>query len=344
MHKEFKEAKRRFKLDLQLFADDITRIQDVIQPEVFTDYTIQRTMELSNLIQSGIAENNKEFDRLASGPNTLVNMPYWEDLTGEPEVMDDTGETKPGKIKANKDVARKLAFVKSYGANALSAMLSGDDPMGAIANLFSSYWARQYQQILLSTLDGVFEAENMKEKVHDITAETGGKALISGSTFIDATQKMGDAKDLLTGVMMHSAVEAFLAKLQLIEYEETKDKSIRIPYFMNKRVIVDDAMTFDSETGTAVAYLFGQGAIAWGNGSHPDIQQTEVVRKGLSLAGEDILVNRRLAILHPRGVKWTEANVEKTFPKFTELEDGANWERVYEPKAVRIVKFMFKID
>lgn len=81
-----------------------------------------------------------------------------------------------------------------------------------------------------------------------------------------------------------------------------------------------------------------------GNGSHPDIQQTEVVRKGLSLAGEDILVNRRLPLLHPRGVKWTETNVAKAFPSFTELEDGDNWSRVYESKAVRIVKFMFKID
>lgn len=334
----------KFKMDLQLFADDITRIQDVIQPEVFTPYTIQRTMELSALIQSGIAENNKEFDKLASGPNTLINMPFWDDLTGDPEVMDDKGETIPGKITANKDVARKLAFVKSYGANALSAMLSGDDPMKAIADLFGAYWSRQYQQMLLSTLDGVFSATNMASKVHDITSLTGGKELINGRTFIDATQKMGDAKDLLTGVMLNSAVEAYLAKNDLIEYKEESQGSIRVPYFMGKRVIVDDAMTFDTVTGSAEAYLFGKGAIAWGNGNHPDIQQSEVVRKGLSLAGEDILVNRRLAILHPRGVKWTETNVNGAFPTFEELEDGANWNRVYEPKAVRIVKFMFKID
>ncbi len=321
----------------------ITRIADVIQPEVFTPYTIQRTMELSALIQSGIAENNSQFDTLCGGPNTLINMPFWDDLTGEPEVMKDEGETAPGKITANKDVARKMAWVKSYGANALSAMLSGDDPMKAIADLFSAYWNRQYQQMLLSVLEGVFNSAKMKEKVHDISAKTDASALISGKTFIDATQLMGDAKDLLTGVMIHSAVEAFLAKNDLIEYKEESQGKIRIPYFMGKRVIVDDAMTFDTVTGAAEAYLFGAGAIAWGNGSHPDIQQTEVVRKGLSLAGEDILVNRRLAILHPRGVKWTEASVAGTFPTFGELENGTNWERVYEPKAVRVVKYVFKI-
>lgn len=321
-----------------------TRIQDVIQPEVFTPYSIQRTMELSALIQSGIAENSPEFDQLASGPNTLINMPFWDDLTGNPEVMDDTGDTVPGKIQANKDVARKLAFVKSYGANALSAKLSGDDPMGAIADLFAGYWNRQYQQMLLSTLDGVFDASNMSGKVHDITALEGGKEFINGRSFIDATQKMGDAKDLLTGVMMHSAVEAHLAKLDLIEYKEDSQGNIRAPFFLGKRVIVDDSLPFDTVTGASTTYLFGQGAIALGNGSHPDIQQTEVVRKGLSLAGEDILVNRRLPILHPRGVKWTEDSVAGTFPTFTELETGSNWSRVYEPKAIRIVKFNGKID
>lgn len=321
-----------------------TRIQDVIQPEIFTPYSIQRTMELSALIQSGIAENNRQFDQLASGSNTLINMPFWDDLTGEPEVMDDEGETEPGKITANKDVARKLAFVKSYGANALSAMLSGDDPMRAIADLFSAYWSRQYQQILLSTLDGIFSASNMSDKVHDITSQTGDAALISGRTFLDAIQKMGDAKDLLTGVMIHSATETYLAKNDLIEYKEDSQGKVRIPYFMGKRVIVDDSIAFDTQTGASEAYLFGAGAIAWGNGSHPNILQTEVVRKGLSLAGEDILVNRRVSILHPRGVKWTEASVDKTFPTFDELETGTNWERVYDPKAIRIVKFMFKTE
>lgn len=322
----------------------ITRLQDVIQPEVFTPYSIQRTMELSELIKSGIAQNTSEFDKLASGPNTLINMPFWDDLTGDPEVMNDEGETTPGKIVANKDVARKMAWTKSYGANALSAMLSGDDPMKAIADLFASYWSRQYQQMLLSILDGVFAASNMTDKVHDISAETGDTALIGGRTFLDAVQKMGDAKDLLTGVMLNSAIETYLAKNDLIDYKEESQGKVRIPYFMGKRVIVDDSMPFDTQTGVGVSYLFGGGAIAWGNGSHPDIQQTEVVRNGLSLAGEDILVNRRLPLLHPRGVKWTEDSVEKAFPSFTELEAGDNWSRVYEPKAIRIVKFQFKID
>ncbi|SCL85084.1 major capsid protein [Sporanaerobacter sp. PP17-6a] len=323
---------------------DITRVADVIQPEVFTPYTINRTMELSALIQSGIAENDKQFDELASGPNLTANMPFWNDLTGDIEIMDDTGESQPGNIGSDKDVARKLGFVKSFGANALTSLLSGDDPMRAIADLFAAYWDRQYQSVLLSILDGIFAAANMSDKVHDITAETGDAALINGRTFLDAVQKMGDAKDLLTGVMIHSATENYLAKNDLIEYVQESQGKVRVPYFMNKRVIVDDSIAFDTATGASEAYLFGAGAIAWGNGSHKDIKETEVVRNGLSLAGEDILVNRRLSILHPRGVKWVEpaAGLTKKFPNLTELATGTNWTRVYEPKKIRIVKFVFK--
>ena len=325
---------------------ETTRIGDIIQPEVFTPYTIQKTMEKSALIQSGIAENTAEFDALASGPNTLINMPYWNDLTGDAEVMNDTDETMPGKITASKDVARKLAFTKSWAANGLAALLSGDDPMGAIADRVADYWTRWYQQILLSILEGVFASSTMADKIHNISNQQGNAALISGKTFLDAAQKMGDAKDLLVAVMMNSAVETYLAKNNLIEYLPDSEGKPYIRQFLGKRVIVDDSMPFVTQNGNkiGVAYLFGYGAIAWGNGTHPDIIQTEVVRKGLSLAGEDVLVNRRLPLLHPRGVKWIETNVEGNFPTLEELEEGSRWERVYEPKAIRIVKFVFKVE
>lgn len=321
-----------------------TRIQDVIQPEIFTQYVIQRTMELSELISSGIVQNDALFDALASGPNTLVNMPFWNDLTGESEIMKDDGDLTPGKITSGKDVAKKHGRANAWGANGLSALLSGDDPMGAIANLVANYWSRDMQRILLKTLEGVFKASSMSGKIHDISGEAGEGALISGESFIDAGQVMGDAKDSLTGVMMHSAVEAYLAKRQLIEYVQEAGQSTRVGYFMNKRVIVDDAMAYNTSTKTGEAYLFGNGAVALGNGSHPNIIPTEVDRNKMSSSGEDFLINRRIFILHPRGVKWTEKSVSDVFATNAEIATGTNWERVFEPKAIRVVKFKFKIE
>ncbi|MFS8651914.1 MAG: coat protein, partial [Caldibacillus sp.] len=135
-----------------------TRLQDIIQPEIFTEYVVQRTTEKSALVQSGIVERNAEFDALASGPNTLINMPFWNDLTGDAEVIRDEGNLTAGKITSGKDVARKQGRARMWGASGLSALLSGDDPMRAIADLVADYWIRQDQKMLLATLEGIFNS------------------------------------------------------------------------------------------------------------------------------------------------------------------------------------------
>src|SRR5690625_4521520 len=100
-----------------------TRIADVIQPEIFTPYTIQRTMELSALVQSGIVENNAEFNALAGGANKLIHLPFWNDLgNDESQVMRDQGDMDVGKITSDEDIARKHARVNAWGANGLSAL------------------------------------------------------------------------------------------------------------------------------------------------------------------------------------------------------------------------------
>lgn len=140
---------------------------------------------------------------------------------------------------------------------------------------------------------------------------------------------------------MHSAVESELVKQDLIEYVPQSEQGKPIGYFLGKRVIVDDSMPFVTATGVSEVYIFGQGAIALGNGTHPNIVETEVARNALAFSGEETLINRKVFVLHPRGVAWQEGGVANQFPTNAELKAGARWKRVYEPKAVRIVKFKF---
>src|SRR5690606_29878325 len=243
------------------------KISDVIVPEVFNPYVVQRTMELSALFESGIAQRTQEFDRLASVGARTVQMPFWGDLSGDDEVLDDNNALTPGKIQADKDEAVILRRGRAWGANDLAANLAGDDPMRAIADLVAAYWARRYQAALISTLQGVFASPSMAELVHDISGQTGDAAVISAKTTVDAAQKLGDAKSQLTAIVMHSATEAALAKQDLIEYVKPSTGSIEVPTFLGKRVIVDDGVPFDSATGTYTTYLFGPGAIAYGEGN-----------------------------------------------------------------------------
>ena len=209
-----------------------TKIADVIIPEIFNPYVVQRTMELSALVQSGIVQNTEEFDRLASAPTMVVNMPYWNDLTGEDEVLDDQNALTPGKITAGQDQAVIIRRGRAWGANDLAANLAGDDPMRVIADLVASYWARRMQAALIATLDGVFASPSMAGNVHDISGEADDDAKINGSAFIDAIQKLGDAKTQLTGILMHSAVEAALAKQDLIETIQPSDGSPEVNTYL----------------------------------------------------------------------------------------------------------------
>ena len=319
-----------------------TKIADVIVPEVFNPYVIQRTMELSAIFESGIAQRTQEFDRLAGEAARTVQMPFWGDLAGDDEVLDDNQALTPGKIQAQKDEAVILRRGRAWGANDLAANLAGDDPMRAIGDLVAAYWARRYQAALVSTLTGVFASASMADLVHDISGEEGENAVISAKTTVDAAQRLGDAKSQLTAIIMHSATEAVLAKQDLIEYIQPSTGSIEVPTFLGKRVIVDDGVPFDSETGAYTTYLFGPGAVAYGEGNPVGFVPTETDRD--SLAGEDYLINRRTFILHPRGVRFTSANVAGVSPSNAELANGNNWTRVYEPKAIRIVKFVHKLE
>ena len=69
-------------------------------------------------------------------------------------------------------------------------------------------------------------------------------------------------------------------------------------------------------------------------------KETEVGRDALKGIGIDYLVSRRAFLLHPRGVRFKAASVAGITPSNSELAAKANWERVYEPKDIRIVKMV----
>lgn len=325
------------KINLQLFAAK-TKIEDIIVPEVFNKYVIERTAELSALYQSGIVSHTPELDALASAGGKLINMPFWSDLTGEDEVLSDTEPLETDKITTGQDQAVLLMRGKAWKANDLAKALSGDDPMRAIGDLVAAYWARRQQVTLLSILKGVFggASTKMKDNSLDISDETGNAAAFTGETFLDASYKLGDAEEKLTAIAVHSSVYANLRKQNLIEFLLDSNNT-KIPTYMNKRVIVDDGMP--NASGVFTSYIFGEGAIGLGNGAAP--VPTETDRD--SLAGDDILINRQHFLLHPRGVKFTNNSVTGSSPTNDELAKGTNWERVYEPKNIRIVQFKHKL-
>jgi hypothetical protein len=257
------------------------------------------------------------------------------------------------KISSNKDVAAIIRRAKMWSATDLSAALAGSDPMAAIATLVAQFWARDTQKELIAILNGIFGTvpagssgtppakTRLESNLLDISGKSGTAANWSGSAFIDAEQKLGDAKAQLTGICMHSATEAYLKKQNLIDTVQPSN-DVAFGTYQGKRVIVDDGCPVAN--GVYTTYLFGNGAVALGNGNPVGFVPTETDRAKRKGSGVDYLINRRTSILHPRGVAFTSASVAKTEgPSRAELSDPKNWNPVYEPKQIRIVAFKHKL-
>jgi hypothetical protein len=231
-----------------------------------------------------------------------------------------------------------------------SRMLEEQKRMGAIVDLVAGYWARTDEGLLVPALKGIFAAASMAGNKLAIASESvagqSAATRLNGATFVDATAKLGDRADRLAAVAMHSATEAALRKLDLIDFIPDSEGKAQIRTFQGRRVVVDDNLPTraGSTDGTVyTTYLFGPGA--FGKGAAPldgtplqggfGTEGVELAR--VPLDSDTVLINRRRYILHPRGVKFTSASVAGDSPTNAELETAANWARVWENKNVRIV-------
>jgi len=311
------------------------KISDIIVPEIFNPYVVQETNRLDAFVQAGIIGNDPQLDALATSGGTLINMPYFNDLTGDSEELSDSAPLAVNGITTGQDAARLHMRGKAWGVNDLAKALSGADPMQVIGSKVAKFWVGERSKILFKSLAGI--ETTLASNVSNISALVGDLAIIGGSAVIDAKQLLGDNSDKLTALGMHSAVYSKLQKENLIEYLTTSDGLIRFPSYLGYRVIVDDACPVTG--GVYTTYLFGQGAFGLGNGAAP--VPTETDRD--SLGGEDILINRQHFILHPRGIKWTEAAVVGKTPTFAEIATATNWSKVYDTKNIRLAILKHKI-
>lgn len=217
----------------------VTKIADVIQPELFAQYVIDKTTEKSELMYAGAIENNPELNKLITGGGTIFNMPRWNDLTGESEVLSDSNSLSLNNITSYKELATMIIRGKAWGSNELAGALAGDDPMKAIASLVADWWVRDEKKTVMSILNGIFASDSMSGLVHDITSEATTK--ISGEAVLDAKQLMGDASELLTMMYMHSAVFTELQKQNMIQFIPVAESHITIPTYLGYRVVMDDS-------------------------------------------------------------------------------------------------------
>ncbi len=342
-------------------ASGHTSIADIIVPDIWAPYTMVMTEEKSRLIRSGAVVGDSEMTDKLNGGGLTFNMPTYDDLDNDEERVADesirntfTGgvpDPDPNKIATFNEVAVRLERNNSWTATRLAKLLSGDDPMGAIASRVSDYWVRRQQALFIATMNGIFAdndaAPGGTEHVQgDLTNNISGGAYVPGTTdfsaeaFIDTTLTMGDSMEDLQMCMMHSVVYARALKNNLIDFisDSVNGNAVSIPTFLGREVIVDDGLP--AAGGIYETWLFGAGAVIFAQGN-PDVPVEIDNQPGAGNGnGQEILYNRVRWGMHPKGHAYVGATPDGG-PTNAVIAGATSWERRFpERKQVKIARLI----
>lgn len=337
-------------------ATGVTKIADIVVPEIFSPYVQQLTEEKSRIIQSGAITRDTVLDSDLAGGGVTFNEPSFKDLDNDADNVstdDDSTSSTPNKISTATEIQVRLSRNNSWSSMDLAAALAGADPMEAIASRVASYWTRRLQAAFVATITGVFAdnaaAPSGSEHVqNDMTFDVSGVSFADGVTnfsaeaFIDATLTMGDSMESLGMVMVHSVVYGRMQKNNLIDFIPDARGEINIPTFLGRIVVVDDGVPFTG--GVFQSWLFGTGAVRMGAGS--PMVPTEIDRKPAAGngGGQEVLHNRTEWILHPAGnayVGTAPNGGPSNAATANNLAAAGSWQRVFsERKQIKIARLI----
>lgn len=319
----------------------VARLADVVVPTVFFPYMQKDTTTKSAIFNSGIFRTDPMLSTALAGGGRTFNVPFWKDLADtESDVGSDDVDSDaiPDAITTGTDIAVRNVRTKGWASTRLVAELAGSDPLRRITERVGAYWRRQFQTILVSMLRGVF-ADNIANDSGDMVYDIGTDAAlpvtaaerVSAEAIIEAAQTMGDNKDGLAALIMHSRVHANLQKLNLIDFIPDSEGRIAFQSYLGYRIVIDDGVPAIAGSNRTEywTFLMGTDSVAWNEAPLPNAVSLDNDESRADGMGVDELWTRRQFAMHPYGIKWTDTVVAGEFPSNAELRNASNWDRVY---------------
>jgi hypothetical protein len=338
-------------------ATGVTRLSDVIVPQIFTPYKQQLTEEKTAFIASGAMVRDAAIDALLAGGGLTFNVPSFKDLDNDTEntSSDDPAVfSAPKKIGTAIEIAVRLSRNNSWSSMDLNQALISADPMKAIADRVAFYWARRLQAATIASLKGVFAdndaapAGSDTHIINDLKRDVSGGAFIAGVTnftaeaVLDAAVTMGDSMGDLSLVCMHSIVYARAQKNNLIDFIPDSNGVVNIPTFLGRRVVVDDGMP--AASNIYETWLFGSGALRLGAGAPKVPTETDRLPSAGNGGGQEVLYDRVEWAIHPAGHAYV-GTAPNGGPDNTatanNLAAAASWSRRFpERKQIKIARLI----
>ena len=339
-----------------------TQLANMQIPESWANYVVQRAVEKDQFFTSGVIRPVPDLaQKLMANGGYVVNMPMFKALADvDPQIPDDTKDISLNAIQTDKAQARLFGYNQAWSATDLAAELIKTDPLEAIAESIGDYWRHINQKTLLTTLDGVFASESMKgiNQFDATDGRTSKDATFSLKNFNRARFLLGDRYQDLAIVVVHSDILRQLQDANVVDKDTNKiiiNSGNPVPTAISApnpgdsikgvKVIADDSLPVSG--GKYTSYLFATGAYGWSE--KPPAHAVETGRDPLRFNGVDYLINRRRFVLAPQGMSWDEsafqqAHPHQYFPSMTDMADGKNWVRKYDPKTIPMIKFTTSND
>lgn len=321
------------------------KLSDIVFNTSFYKYFVNAVAELSALVNSGVVSADAAITTIAQSAGfggKTVNLPFWNDIMTDDEVLSDSGNMDPQKINAGQDIGVIFRRGNLFKSSDLAADIAGDDPMKALATMLAKYWSRKQQKTIFSMLKGIFAdnvANDSGDLVLDISQDVGDDALLARNTLLYAAQLLGDAKNNLSALAMNSQAETVLNDIGGTLFKSGGETPAQLSSYNGRSIIVDDGVHYEAATGIADIYLFGAGAIALN-----DVPTKMPFEVGRDIpASADQLASRMSYIAHVRGFAWQSPAIAGASPTNAEIESAAAWDRVYGRKQVRVCKLRCKL-
>lgn len=335
----------------------VVQISDVVVPSVFSPYVQQITEEKAAIIQAGVAARDAELDAKLAGGGLTFHVPSWKDLDNDEEntsTDDPTQLAGAKKTGTAEEIAVRVNRNQAWSTMDLTQALAGSDPAASIASRIGYYWTRRMQAAFVAVMKGIFAnnatATDAYHTINDMTNDVSASGYSAGVTdftakaYIDAILTMGDSMDQLGLMMVHSTVYAKIRKNDLIDFIPDSEGKATIATFQGTRIVMDDGVPFDSNTGKFETWLFGPNVMRLGVGQPKVPTETKRDPNAGNGAGMETLTNRVEWCMHPVGHAYigTAASGGPSNAATTNnFAAAGSWRRVYsERKQIKIARLI----
>lgn len=340
------------------FAGDLGNLANApifaqtIREEVFNQFAWFR---------SGAMRRDPRLDARERG--AYVNVPLVNPFIPKSETIKSNstwgasgkGYLTPQKLNAGDWLVPIVHRGFAAGADELSEIITGIDPMAQLEAFIGSGIMRLESQRAMATLEGALDGPLASTHVLDLSRTGAGSSteanFPSAPAMMKAKSLLGERGSMLKIAAMHSNLANYLASVGMLTFSTSAlttggniawggggigVTNAEVADMAGFRVVVDDTLapTVDAVNGDKYPlYLMGEGAIAQG------IQRDLRIRYGENiLSFQNILAVDWHGGMGLTGVSWSDS---ATNPEDPELMDGTNWELAYtEPRLVPVVKLI----